>query len=260
MSIYIDMCYYWSMQFYQPEFIEDSQIRDILKACIPYIDEKAGRYWLDACFKEYDYKGVDGLTHTPKEEFGKLKMLIAEGLNSLNEEGNLKTPISNRKWIIENLEGRREDYYSKKISDFEYRQHLCKIETIVQEVFKLKTKFFFEGYDGFYEAYELALFEAWQQAINKPSLSGKEAESPEQRGIDPPKDIQKAMEYLSDYLGLMDTPIDGYRRYYAKGAVKDLPLQKDSLYNLKFYQQWIYNPKTQKPVSKAQLEKAYYGY
>lgn len=94
----------------------------------------------------------------------------------------------------------------------------------------------------------------------KPSLSGKEAVSSVQRGIDPPEDIQKAMEYLSDYLGLMDTPIDGYRRYYAKGAVKDLPLQKDSLYNLKFYQQWIYNPKTQKPVSKAQLEKAYYGY
>ena len=246
------------MQIYQPEFIEESQIKDIIKACIPYIDEKAGRYWLDACFKEYRYTGVDGFDHDPKQVFGDLKRLIAEGLNALNEEGNLNTPISNRKWIIESLEQLREEYYSERITDSRYRQLLRQLETTVQEVLKLD-KLFFEGDDGFTEGYEMALFEAWQQAINKPSPSGKETINPVQRGIDPPEDVQMAMQYLSEYLGLMDTPIDGYKRYYAKGKIKDLPLRKDSLYNFEFYRQWIYNTKTQKPVSKTQLEKAYFG-
>ncbi len=71
------------MQRYQPEFIEEQTVREILKSCIPFFEENTGRFWLD---------NINSF---------ELKVLVSEGLNTLEEMGSLNHAISERDSILQ---------------------------------------------------------------------------------------------------------------------------------------------------------------
>ena len=234
------------MQKYQPEFIEAEQIESILKSCIPFIEEKAGRYWLD---RMYSNIGPLGAVTTRADNRKALQILIAEGLNSIEETGDLERVINIHKERIRKIQL----IQCANIAKYEYNSNVLFKEISAHDLWEL------DGESTFDDEMAIALFTAWQKARGAGSgdLDGVSAMN-NRKSADPPEDVQKALGYLSDYLILMNDPIDGYRRYYAKGKIKDLPLKKDHLYGFEFYRKWIYNPTTRKPVSKSQLEKAYW--
>ena len=162
------------MQKYQPEFIDDNTIRSILKSCIPFFEEKAGRFWLDNISSS------------------RLKVLIATGLNSIDEAENLNRPIELRKAVLQ----RREE--ARKLNDeiIQYNNEIFKKleeENLTPEqAHNLKLQLMHYVDEGPIDPttlyYEIDLFTAWQKALESDFKTDQKQKSPGSFNLPPTSD------------------------------------------------------------------------
>lgn len=242
-----------------PEFLSDEDITETMKSCIGYMPDDACTFW----------RGVYS-----REDKSYLKEAICEAHNDIDSDW---AKCVERKEAQINEKCKTEPHYFDHAHDGKYFRITAKeSDTYKLELLKAMKRAWLANLTrkgGWNQPQRQGIInkslsfdpnhirERWIQngistvPINN-GFSGKESDKDKH---DPPQDVQDAMAYLSDYVGLTPEPIEGYRRYYAKGKIKDLPLKQDRVYNLEFYRKWIYNPKTKNPVSKSTLEKAYYG-
>lgn len=136
------------MQKYQPEFIEETQIRDILKACIPFFPEETGRYWL-SMISPVNLPFLDNESIS-RARVLRLKKLIAEGLNSIEETGSLQGPQDKRQEEIRKIK-----LYQGAL-EYNYQGTW---EELGLDPWEL------QGQSPDIAEMELALFTAWQKAI-----------------------------------------------------------------------------------------------
>lgn len=134
------------MQKYQPEFIEAEQIISIFKSCVPFFEEKAGRYWLDRLSPDNHYMG-----HSQRE----IRKLIAQGLNSIEETGSLEREINHSKERI-------------RTADLIQTAYIAKDEYNSADLFEKispEDLWNYEGVSVVALEMELALFMAWQKSL-----------------------------------------------------------------------------------------------
>lgn len=143
------------MQKYQPEYIEAEQIKAILKTCTPFIEEEAGRYWLD---RMYSNIGPLGAVTTRADNRKGLQILIAEGLNCIEETGNLERAINIRKERIRKIEL----IQCAHMAEIEYDKSAS---AVILEKISAEDLWELDGVSAIDEEMAIALFTAWQKSL-----------------------------------------------------------------------------------------------
>ena len=190
------------MQKYQPEFIEVTQIKAIIKACIPFFEEQAGRYYLNSIFpKDGDMRGLIGVSCGLRT----LQRLMAEGLNSIEETGSLERAINSHRDRKHDIE-----LYQKGL--------LTNDKCILQSLYeKGLTNWDLDWGYTFDEEMALALFEAWQQ-----SLGTVPAQKPVEKGSFAVKLIPNSIRKIANEGLIQETEEGSHIFINQKGSLQEL--------------------------------------